>query len=478
MSQARYTPAENRRAVKKHYDDNTEEVLKSKVIKRILQGKIPQKRSLEKYEIDQGVLNEIRAEANLPPVTLHKYTPPTIQSEDSDTDTPPVIQVQDESDSESVPPARTPSPEPEPQAPRTPSPPPPVSATKVRVAKMFDGKLFFGFGFKTPGDKFYTIEYDDGDSEEMNSTEFRKHAALAKRKAKDDPEDKAPLPPPTPGVVTLDEIEANYEKKVEDGEITAGTFKTHFKNFKNLLAKSGCKDRNVITCLKTKNILKYIKDNYSNKNTVHTYLTAVLNVIDTNTRLKDALASVRSHYLKAWEKSKEEKEEDNIERRLTEDVESFDKIKNRIVKAHSATSDESLMINLYDQITPRDDFNNVTFDTKDPNHINLTNGTITIRDFKKTGKKYDPIVNFKLSKTFLTNLKKSLKEFPRDKLFTKSTSSIFRSAKTGVQAIRKGKISEILDGENVRDKDKREELRKTMMHSAATQLTYIRKLRK
>ena len=185
MSQARYTPAENRRAVKKHYDDNTEEVLKSKVIKRILQGKIPQKRSLEKYEIDQGVLNEIRAEANLPPVTLHKYTPPTIQSEDSDTDTPPVIQVQDESDSESVPPARTPSPEPEPQAPRTPSPPPPVSATKVRVAKMFDGKLFFGFGFKTPGDKFYTIEYDDGDSEEMNSTEFRKHAALAKRKAKE-----------------------------------------------------------------------------------------------------------------------------------------------------------------------------------------------------------------------------------------------------------------------------------------------------
>ena len=50
----------NRKSVKKFYDANKDEILKNKVIKRILSGKVPQKRSLDKFEITNDMVNEMR----------------------------------------------------------------------------------------------------------------------------------------------------------------------------------------------------------------------------------------------------------------------------------------------------------------------------------------------------------------------------------------------------------------------------------
>ena len=134
------------------------------------------------------------------------------------------------------------------------------------------------------------------------------------------------------------------------------------------------------------------------------------------------------------------------------------------------------MINLYDNVTPRNDFDDLTTDTSDPNHIDLDNSSITLKNFGKTNKKYKPIINYKLSDHFMDLLNKSLKANPREKVFTKQMRSIFKKAGTGVNQIRHAKISEELAGENLTDPVKREELRKRMFHSSATQLAYIKKL--
>ena len=60
----------NRQSVKKFYDANKDEILKNKVIKRILSGKVPQKRSLDKFEITNDMVNEIRQEAGLEPIEI------------------------------------------------------------------------------------------------------------------------------------------------------------------------------------------------------------------------------------------------------------------------------------------------------------------------------------------------------------------------------------------------------------------------
>ena len=59
-------------AVKKHYENNKDKVLKKRIINRILEGKVPQMASLEKFEITEDMVNEIRAEVDLDPIKINK----------------------------------------------------------------------------------------------------------------------------------------------------------------------------------------------------------------------------------------------------------------------------------------------------------------------------------------------------------------------------------------------------------------------
>ena len=60
----------------------------------------------------------------------------------------------------------------------------------TRVAKKFDGKVFFGQAGKKDDDGLYPIFYDDEDFEEMDSKEFKAAVALAKKESKKDPMNK------------------------------------------------------------------------------------------------------------------------------------------------------------------------------------------------------------------------------------------------------------------------------------------------
>ncbi len=253
------------------------------------------------------------------------------------------------------------------------------------------------------------------------------------------------------------------------------TANNYYTNFKRLMTESGCNDKsNLFVCLKSQKVINYIHDKYMDSpNTMHTYLTSILAVIDNIKEFNE----LREPYFEVWNKAKNEKQQFNIQRQLTEKVEKFSSIKKRIENEFSSTSDEVLMINLYNEITPRNDFDDLSFNTEDLNHIDLDDGTITLKQFNKTNKSYDPIINFELSKTFMDLLKKSLKINPRNTVFTKQMRSIFRKANVGVNQLRHSKISEELKGENIKSKEKREKLKERMLHSSATQLQYIRSLK-
>lgn len=355
-------PKNSLKAVKKHYECHKNEVLKKRIISRILQGAVPQQGSLDKFVITADMLNEMRAEVNLPPITIK----PT------------------------------------------------------RKKKM--------------------------------------------------------VKEPIKTKISLQYIHDHYNTMVKEDKIAPKTGEDYYKVFRRVMQGSGCEDLDMIECLKTKDVIKYLQNKYSaNPNTLHTYLTAVLNVIDTIPIISKEVD--RDAYKEAWDQAKAIKETFNIQKKLTEKVIKFTDLKKRIENENPDWSEEVLMINLYDEITVRNDFDNLTFDTTDPNHIDLEDGTITLKEFNKTDKRYKPIINYKLSNKFIETLKKSLKSRPREKVFTKQMRSILKKAKTGINEIRHSKISEELSGENIKDETKRKALQEKMLHSSATQLNYIRELK-
>ena len=300
------TKENNRQSVKKFYDANKDEILKNKVIKRILAGKIPQKKSLDKFEITNDMVNEMRKEAGLEPITI-------------------------------------------------------------------------------------------------------KEPRKRKPKAK-------PVPK-----VSLDHVKAVYDNLVEAGTISKTTGHNHYSNFAQILKSIDCENTDdVAKCFLDDCIYKYLDRDGLNPNTAATYAMNVLNVVDTNEILKEQIGTEMYDKIKElFEKLKKEKADFNVDRQLNDEIIDFKELKKRIETENGMDSQEALMINLYDNITPRNDFDTLTTDVDDANHINLANGTITISDFGKTGKRYEPIVNYKLGKPFMTMLKKSLKADPRQKVFTK-----------------------------------------------------------
>jgi len=267
-------------------------------------------------------------------------------------------------------------------------------------------------------------------------------------------------------------VHDTYNKLAEEGKVKPTTAETHYKLFRGLVGETPIKD-----FYKNKDFEK-LKDDTYNPNTAASSAAAVLNVLDTNTELKDKVGeTIYKEVQELFNELKIKKEQHNINRQQTEEVPKFSEIVKRVENENAKESQEVLLINLYDNITARNDYEELSFDTKEPNHIDLENGTITIREFKKTSKKYQPIVDYPLNKKVLGLLKESYSANPRDKVFTKKIRSIFKKAKIGIDLMRHAKVSEELNGSKIKDEKKREDLRQKMLHSPMTQLSYVRKLK-
>jgi len=297
----------------------------------------------------------------------------------------------------------------------------------------------------------------------------------------------APAPPKKQpakrGGYTINQLELHYQKRVDDENVQMSqrTADDYIRNMKRILNDTGCNpDVDLIDCLNKGTALDFILKQYPNPNTRKTYLQVMLYAIDNTPKLKEQVKN-RDRYFKEWEKAKEQATGHQIQKQVEGKVERFSAIKKRIEKEFPKYSQEVLLINLYDELTMRNDFADLlVFEKtpspplKDDNYIVLSTGRIFINNFNKTGNKYKGI-NHKLSKGFMKMARKSLKQDPRGILFD-DTAKLFKNMKTGVNELRHAKISEELEGDNIKDPEKRKELYDKMMHSPATQLNYIRKL--
>ncbi len=350
----------HRQAVKKHYDANTDKVLKRKVLARIKKGTIPQYTVMEKYGITLDEMNKIRESAGFEKV--QKVNPPRKRSK-------------------------------------------PFRFTKDNVAEIYN----------------------------------------------------------------------------ELAKTNPGTAETHFKLLRDYLPDDVLnfyKNKEYLKILDSSTFITNKKTKTYNVNTATSIMAAMLNLLDRAEELKNKVGEdIYEDVKDSFNTLKIQKEQHNITKAQTETVEKFSDIIKRVEADNTLDSEEVLLVNLYDNITARNDFEDLSFDTTEPNHIDLDDGTITLREYKKTNKKYPAIVNVPLKKKVLNLLKKSHERNPRDKVFTKKIKSIFRKAKIGVDLLRHAKISEELAGSKIKDQAKREALRQKMLHSPLTQLSYVRKLK-
>lgn len=285
------------------------------------------------------------------------------------------------------------------------------------------------------------------------------------------------------GGYTINQLDLHYQKRVQDDNIQMAqrTADDYIRNMKRILVDTGCSpDIDLLECLNKGIVLDHILKQYPNPNTRKTYLQVFLYAIDNTPKLKEQVKN-RDRYFKEWEKAKEDATGHQIQKQVEGKVERFSTIKKRIEKDFPKNSQEVLLINLYDELTMRNDFGDIIiFDktppkSKEDNYLVLTTGRLIINNFNKTGNKYKP-VNIKLSTGLMRKVRKSLKEDPRGMLFD-DTAKLFKNMKTGVNELRHAKISEELEGDNIKDPEKRKELYDKMMHSPATQLNYIRQLK-
>ena len=294
----------------------------------------------------------------------------------------------------------------------------------------------------------------------------------------------APPPAPKTGGYTIGMLDMLYDKRVKDDTIQMSerTASDYIRNMRRIMTDIGClPDVDLIDCINRRKPLDHILKHYTNPNTRKTYLQVFLYAIDTAPELKNAVKN-RDAYFKAWEEAKEQATGHQIQKQVDGEVERFSTIKKRIEKQFPKYSQESLLINLYDELTMRNDFGEILIFDKTPsppnkqdNFIVLSTGRLVINRFNKTGEKYKP-VNHKVSSELMRKIRKSLKQDQRSTLF-QDTAKLFRNMKTGVNEIRHAKISEELEGDNIKDPEKRKELYDKMKHSPATQLAYIRKLK-
>tara|TARA_R110002153_G_C13299401_1_gene495544 strand:+ start:902 stop:1945 length:1044 start_codon:yes stop_codon:yes gene_type:complete len=285
------------------------------------------------------------------------------------------------------------------------------------------------------------------------------------------------------GGYTINQLDMHYQNRVDNPDIQMAqrTADDYIRNMKRILVDTGCSpDIDLLDCLNKGIVLDHILKQYPNPNTRKTYLQVFLYAIDNTPKLKDNVKN-RDRYFNAWEKAKEEATGHQIQKQVDGAVERFSTIKKRIEKEFNKYSQEVLLINLYDQLTMRNDFGEILLFDKTPtppmktdNYLVFSTGRLFMNNFNKTGNKYKP-VNLKLTKDFMKMARKSLKQDPRVFLF-EDTAKLFKNMKTGVNELRHAKISEELAGDNIKDPEKRKELYDKMKHSPATQLNYIRKI--
>jgi len=271
--------------------------------------------------------------------------------------------------------------------------------------------------------------------------------------------------------INLEKVREDFDKNEKINDTTAQLF---YKNIVNMMDKMGSLEDNLIDLIKSKKFITYI-NKLANANTKKMYMSSVLALID-KTDIKNHISKeLRSEYVEQHELLKQEAYDHGMKKKDEGSVVKFSDLKDRIEKQFEPTSDEVVLINMYDVATMRNDFDDVKINKEGEKWIDMKKGVLHMNTYTKTFEKHGP-KTYKLPKEFMSLLKKSLEARPRDTLIKKRAKSLWATMKTGVNEIRHAKISEML-GEKKLSPAEKVKLQNNMLHSAIAQEAYKRKLK-
>lgn len=284
-------------------------------------------------------------------------------------------------------------------------------------------------------------------------------------------------------MITYQKIKDHFDTLVAKGENAPSTARHYTSTIHKVLDDLGGLD-DVANCCNTK-VADYIYETYDNVGTRQAVFLSFLKAIDTYPDLQDAINPfVRHRIYEGYEASKLQARERAIQTQLTEKVERMDSIVAKIEKHFDPLSDEVLLINMYDEIALRKDFDDIKLVSQDPDEtelrwINVRTGELVIKDFNKTNKRYGE-VRHTLSAKMLQKIKQVYAQ--REYLLTLKTETLFKKMKSvvpkiGSQLLRKSKVSTETEGAKLLDPDVRHTLWTQMKHSPETQLTYRREIK-
>lgn len=302
-----------------------------------------------------------------------------------------------------------------------------------------------------------------------------------------------------------DEVEKIIEF-LKSQKLSEGTLKQRINDTKRFLGKlTTCED--ILNCLKNpQKILEEIKDSkmpngkeYSD-NTKKSALQSILYLIDNYTPLKNI---DKTPYVEFYDLMKVNNLV-RVENLQTNDKETFDfnKMVKAVKKKYGEKSREYLLISFYDNLTARDDYNNlIIFDENiekyNPKDIETQkNNFIVISKTKtkkmtiilnkyKTSKKYKeiqfvmPMKLKNLTSDFIekNNLKHGDPLFGKKNSLSKDIKAILNgvdiNVSQSINALRHAKIS--TEFKKI-SPEERLKLTKKMAHSPITQVSYLRKL--
>lgn len=271
--------------------------------------------------------------------------------------------------------------------------------------------------------------------------------------------------------INLEKVRENFDNNDKINSTSAQLF---YKNIVNMMDKMGSLEDNLIDLIKSKKFITYI-NKLANANTKKMYMSSVLAMID-KTDIKNHISKeLREEYVEQHELLKHQAYDHAKKVKETQKVVKFSDLKARIEKEFEPTSDEVMLINMYDVATMRNDFDDVKIDKEDEKWIDMKEGVLHMNKYSKTFERYGP-KTYKLPKEFMSLLKKSLAARPRDTLIKKRAKSLWATMKTGVNEIRHAKISEMLSKKKLSPSEKIV-LQNKMLHSPIAQEAYKRKLK-
>jgi len=285
----------------------------------------------------------------------------------------------------------------------------------------------------------------------------------------------APEPAPAdPNTLTYNKIRRYFEEVQDSKIITKESFNNYFGKTPNasgvlrrVLKYINCDvEGNIVPCFEEyKTLIDVIREKYPNENTRKIYIQALLKVLDGYPEIisKYNLQEARDYIYEAFQSQKIKATSSDVSRKLNTQVIPMTTIVSRVEETFNKDSQEVLLINLYKELTLRDDYGDVEIIKNekenvcnDKNYIIVNaNKVQLILQVYKTNKKYG-ILKHTFSKKVSDMVRASLKKHPRkyliikDNVFSRLTPDDSKNVKDMDRSVLQGKLSDFISSMLIR----------------------------